>query len=79
MRVEYARVEALAVYDRWTAAKKSVVGGIASALGADLVELERLAEAGGDYGQPIPHEMLPQEASAPRRRLRLRVPRGVGV
>lgn len=79
MRAEYARVEALAVYDRWTAAKKSLVGGIASALGADLVELERLPEASRDYGQPIPDEMLPQEGSAPRRRLRLRVPRGAWV
>jgi hypothetical protein len=43
------------------------------------VELERLAEASRDYGQPIPDEMLPQEASDTRRRLRLRVPRGAWV
>jgi hypothetical protein len=79
MRAEYARVEALAVYERWTAAKKSLVTGIASALGADVVKLERLADAGRHYGQPIPDEMLPQEASAPRRALRLRIPRGAWV
>jgi hypothetical protein len=79
MRAEYARVEALAVYDRWTADKKNSVGGIASALGADLVELERLAEASRDYGQPIPDGMLPRDESAPRRRLKLRIPRRARV
>jgi hypothetical protein len=79
MRAEYACVEALAVYDRWTPAKKTLVGGIAAELGADLVELERLTEASREYGQPIPDEMLPQEAPAPRRRLRLRVPGGAWV
>jgi hypothetical protein len=79
MRAEYARVEALAVYDRWTSQKKRLVRGIAAALGADLVELGRLAEAGRDYGQPIPAEMLPSEVPVPRHRFRLRAPRGASV
>ena len=80
VRAEYARVEALGVYARWTRAKKDLVAEIAASLGTDLVDYDRLSEVSRDYGQPIPSELLPAQASpAPRRRFRFRLSRGASA
>jgi hypothetical protein len=72
MRAEYARIEALGVYSRWTAGKKTVVAGIAAKLGADLVDLDALGAAAREYGTPLPDGLVPQEdGEGPRRRFRL--------
>jgi hypothetical protein len=79
VRAEYARVEALGVYPLWTKAKKETVAQIAAALGADLVDHDRLSEVSGDYGQPIPVELLPAQLTPPRRRFRFRLSRRASV
>lgn len=75
VRAEYAQVEALAIYERWTSAKKDAVAALATSLGADVVALDELAAAGADYGRPIPSQLVPAVPPADRRRLRLTSPR----
>lgn len=50
VRAEYARVEALAVYRHWSARQRTAVEAVASALGADLIDLREQAEAAELYG-----------------------------
>jgi hypothetical protein len=54
MRAEYARVEALALYGRWSARQRSAVTAIARRLGTDLVDLREQAEAAAAYGAAVP-------------------------
>jgi hypothetical protein len=60
MRAEMARVEALALYSRWTRRQRAAVQAAAADLGADLVDLRELEAAGGAYGAPPPAAWLAQ-------------------
>jgi len=50
VRAEYARIAALAVYQRWSARQRTAVEAVAARLGADLVDLHEQAEAAELYG-----------------------------
>jgi hypothetical protein len=63
MRAEYARVEALAIYSRWSRAQREAVAAVADELGVDVVDLHDLGAAAGDYGEPLPAALL--SAGAP--------------
>jgi hypothetical protein len=73
LRAEFARVEALGVYDRWTRRQKSAVERVAGELGVDLVPLEELEQRAHGYAGPMPAVLIP---SRPARRARRRVPAG---
>jgi hypothetical protein len=79
MRAEFARIEALGVYSRWTRRKRDEVAAVADALDVDVVAHEELGEAVADYGRPLPASMIPPADPEPRRRRislgRVRVPR----
>jgi hypothetical protein len=62
MRAERARVEALAVYHRWTRRQADAVRATASELGVDLVDLRDLGPAAADYGAPPPADLLATSA-----------------
>ena len=62
MRAELARVEALAVYSRWSRRQRDAVQDVAASLGADLVDLRELAEAAAKYGAPPPASLLADPA-----------------
>ncbi len=59
MRAQLARVEALALYPRWTRAQQEAVCDAAAELRADVVDLHELEQAAGRYGAPPP--ALPAE------------------
>jgi hypothetical protein len=59
MRAEYARVEALVLYSRWSARQRNVVTGVARALGVELVNLGDQAEAAAAYGAAVPPALAP--------------------
>jgi hypothetical protein len=54
MRAQLARIEALAVYRRWSRRQQDAVREVASTLGADVVDLHDLDMAAADYGGPPP-------------------------
>ena len=58
MRAERARVEALALYHRWTRRQTDAVRSTAAALGVDLVDLRELEAAASGYGGPPPPVLL---------------------
>jgi hypothetical protein len=58
MRAERARVEALALYHRWTRRQTDAVRSTAAALGVDLVDLRELEAAASAYGGPPPPVLL---------------------
>jgi hypothetical protein len=58
MRAELARVEALAVYSRWSRRQREAVQDVAANLGADLVDIRELGEAAAKYGAPPPASLL---------------------
>jgi hypothetical protein len=58
MRAELARVEALAMYSRWSRHQRDAVREVAVNLGADLVDLRELAAAATRYGAPPPGSLL---------------------
>jgi hypothetical protein len=58
MRAELARVEALAVYSRWSRWQRDAVKDVAANLGVDVVELGDLGTAAGSYGAPPPASLL---------------------
>jgi hypothetical protein len=62
MRTEYARVEALGVYERWTRRQRDGVHAVARALDVDVVDLRELPEAAARYGAPLPKSLLPAGA-----------------
>jgi hypothetical protein len=58
MRAELARVEALAVYSRWSRRQRDAVREVAANLGAELVDLGELSVAAASYGAPPPASLL---------------------
>jgi hypothetical protein len=58
MRAEMARVEALAVYSRWSRRQRDAVEEVAANLGAELVDLQELSAAAASYGAPPPASLL---------------------
>jgi hypothetical protein len=59
MRAEYARIEALGTYERWTRRQREGVRAVARELDVDVVDLRRLPEAAARYGSPLPESLLP--------------------
>ena len=59
MRAEHARIEALALYSRWTTRQLDAVRQVAAELGVDLVDLDEIEDAARRYGQPITPELVP--------------------
>ena len=64
LRAEYARVEALGTYHRWTRRQKEAVAGVAADLGVELVDLYDLVSAAERFGTRMPSELIP---GGPRR------------
>jgi hypothetical protein len=62
MRAEHARIEALALYSRWTTRQIDAVRNVAQELGVDLVDLDEIEEAARRYGQPITPALVPGTA-----------------
>ena len=58
MRAELARVEALAVYHRWSRRQRDAAHEVAANLGAELVDLRELGAAAASYGAPPPASLL---------------------
>jgi hypothetical protein len=58
MRAERARVEALAIYHRWSHRQTDAVRAVSTALGIDLVDLRELSAAAAGYGAPPPAALL---------------------
>lgn len=65
MRAQHARVEALALYSRWTTRQIDAVRDIARDLDVDLVDLDEIEEAAGRYGRHISRELVPGAAREP--------------
>jgi hypothetical protein len=61
MRAEVARVEALALYHRWSRHQLDAVRAIADKLGTDLVDLRDLGAAAKRYGQGLPTSFLAKD------------------
>jgi hypothetical protein len=59
IRGEFARVEALATYSRWSHRQRTAVEAVAAQLGVDLVDLNDQAEAAIAYGASLPPEVVP--------------------
>ncbi len=66
MRAERARVDALALYSRWTTGQIDAVREVAATLGVDLVDLDEIEEAAPRYGRHIARELVPGAARAPQ-------------
>jgi hypothetical protein len=62
MRAEHARVEALALYSRWSTRQIDAVRNVAQELGVDLVDLDDIEDAARRYGQPISPTLVPGTA-----------------
>jgi hypothetical protein len=58
MRAEFARIEALAVYHRWSRAHRTAVEAVAARLGVGLVDLREQADAAVEYGAALPPELV---------------------
>ena len=58
LRAEFARIEALAVYSRWSQRQRTAVEAVAARLGVDLVDLHDQAEAALAYGSALPPELV---------------------
>ena len=59
VRGEFARIEALAVYSRWSRRQRTAVEAVAGKLGVDVVDLHGQAEAAIAYGAALPPELAP--------------------
>ena len=66
MRAEHARVEALALYSRWTTRQIEAVRSVASELDVDIVDLDDIVDAARRYGQPITPALVPGAARGTR-------------
>jgi hypothetical protein len=62
MRAEHARIEALALYSRWSTRQIDAVRNVALELGVDLVDLDEIEDAAKHYGQPISPALVPGAA-----------------
>jgi hypothetical protein len=58
VRAEYAQVEALCLYDRWTDRQTGAVQAVAEELGVELVELDELERAAERYGRRLDPGLL---------------------
>ena len=63
MRAEYARIQALGLYDRWTRRQRDGVQAVARALDVDVVDLRELPDAAARYGSPLPKGLVPAGAA----------------
>jgi hypothetical protein len=59
MRAEHARIEALALYSRWTTRQLDAVREVSADLGVDIVDLDDIVEAARRYGHRIGRELVP--------------------
>jgi hypothetical protein len=59
VRAEFARIEALALYDRWSNRQRTEVEATAARLGVDLIDLHAQADAAALYGAVLTPEPLP--------------------
>jgi hypothetical protein len=59
MRAEFARVEALATYHRWSVRQRHAVAAVAAQLGVDLVDLREQSAAAEHYGASMAPALLP--------------------
>jgi hypothetical protein len=66
MRAQHARVEALALYARWTTRQIEAVREVARDLGVDLVDLDEVKDAARRYGRHISRELVPGAARDPQ-------------
>jgi hypothetical protein len=62
MRAEWARVEALGVYQRWSRRQTRAVLDVASQLGCDVYDLADLPVVASRYGSELPEIVLPHAA-----------------
>jgi hypothetical protein len=67
IRAEYARVEALGIYSRWTRRQKAAVFALADALDVDLLDLYDLEVAAGGYAAAVPPGLVPEPVRRARR------------
>jgi hypothetical protein len=58
MRAEFARIEALTTYSRWSARQRHAVAAIAAQLGVDLVDVHEQEEAAAGYGAVLPPQLV---------------------
>jgi hypothetical protein len=59
MRAEFARIEALATYRRWSHRQRTSVEALATQLGADIVDLDDQADAAARYGAALMPALIP--------------------
>jgi hypothetical protein len=59
MRAEHARIEALALYSRWTTRQIDAVRTLAQKLGVDIVDLDDIEDAARRYGRHVTRELVP--------------------
>jgi hypothetical protein len=59
LRAEYARVEALGTYARWTRRQKDAVAAVAAELDVELLDLYDLAREAPRFGSPLPGILVP--------------------
>lgn len=59
LRAEYARVEALGTYQRWTRRQKQAVAAVAADLDVEVMDLYDLVAAAERFGTRIPSELIP--------------------
>ena len=64
MRAQHARIEALALYSRWTTGQLDAVREVAADLGVDLVDLDDMEQAAPRYGRHITRELVPGSSAA---------------
>jgi hypothetical protein len=72
VRAEFARVEALSVYARWTRRQKAAVAGVAEDLGVDVVDVDELQQCAHRYASPVPESLVPARPHERRARRRAR-------
>ncbi len=69
MRAEFARLQVLGLYARWTRRQKDAVRDLAERLDVDLVDLYELPDAAHAYATPMPTALIPGHGAwTPRRR-----------
>jgi hypothetical protein len=73
VRAQFARVEALGVYARWTRRQKAAVDDVAGELGVDVLDLHDLEAAAARYATAVPGDLIPP-ARQSRRSTHLPVP-----